>query len=193
MESPPQLDEAAVKVVVIGEPRCGKTRFIRAYYDHHFPDVNYSYNGVRVYPCKFEATNEMRRVSIFEIPSDPDFLPEERIPNYEEADVIVFMYAIDDPLSLKMLTEKWILEANSTIASHRKPVVFVGAKKDLQEDQQVIQRLALEKKSPLTLQQGRELFDKVPGEAVIVECSANDLELVEFAFNTIFAIVLMNE
>ncbi|GBN92612.1 hypothetical protein AVEN_230384-1 [Araneus ventricosus] len=134
----------------------------------------------------------MRRVSIFEIPGHP-FFPEQRIPHYEEADVIVFMYAIDDPSSLQMLTEKWILEAIDTIASHRIPVVCVGAKKDLQKDQQVIQRLALENKSPVTLQQGSEMLDGVPVDVPIIECSANDLEQVEFAFNIIFAIVLANE
>ncbi|GBN72521.1 hypothetical protein AVEN_29639-1 [Araneus ventricosus] len=49
-------------------------------------------------------------------------------------------------------------------------------KKYVPDDQQVNERLAVENESPITLQQGSEMFDEVPGDVAIMECSVNDLK-----------------
>ncbi|CAL1286161.1 unnamed protein product [Larinioides sclopetarius] len=193
MESPPQLDEDVIKVVVIGEPLCGKTRFIQAFYGRHSPGGFYSHDGVWVFPCEFQTNNEKKRVSIFEIPGNPDFCPQKRIQHYMDANIIIFMYAIDDPSSFQMLSQKWIVEALFSIALHSIPVVFVATKIDLQNDQQVVKRLALKNQSPVTIQQGIGLLEKIPGFSSIFECSSFDVDLVDLAFDSIFTLLRMNE
>ncbi|KAF8792011.1 uncharacterized protein LOC129968218 [Argiope bruennichi] len=185
-----------VKIVVIGEPRCGKTSFIRAFYDHNDPGDIYSDNCVTVYPCEFVIKNEHRRAAIFEIPSDMNFPKEQRMPHYENANVIVFMYAIDASASLEMLYEKWLPEAADIIKSNVIPVALVGTKKDLQEDQQVIERLSLQNKKPVSYWEGREFYGKLRSSfngVVFMECSGNDFEEVHDVFDLIFEYSLNGE
>ncbi|GBN31781.1 hypothetical protein AVEN_169562-1 [Araneus ventricosus] len=186
---PPELGSGVVKVVVIGEPQVGKTSFIRAFYDHHEPGDIDSHNGVRWYPCEFTVNGEYGRAAIFEIPGDPGFFKEQRTPHYKDAKVIVLMYAIDDPLSLELLTDKWLPEAIEMINSNGIPVVLVGNKKDLRDDQQVIERLALDAETPVTYQQGEYLlaYEEVKD---LCEISTNNLEEVNGAFDLIFKFAL---
>ncbi|CAL1283105.1 unnamed protein product [Larinioides sclopetarius] len=186
-ESSPELGEGVVKVVVFGEPRVGKTSFIRAFYDHHEPgDIN-SRNGVRWYPCEFTAKGEYWRAAIFEIPGGPEFLLEQLEPHFKDANVAVLMYAVDDPSSLEILKSKWLPETIQRINWGEIDVVIVGNKNDLRDDQQVIERLALADQKPVTFEEGENLLNC--GEEVkdFMEISSKNLEEVNKAFDRIFS------
>ncbi|GBN31776.1 hypothetical protein AVEN_169559-1 [Araneus ventricosus] len=122
------IDAGVVKVVVVGEVRCGKTSFIRSFYDHHEPGEIYSRNFVQVYPCEFEVNKIHGRAEIFEIPSDVAFKDEQRMQYYTDAKGIIFMYASDNPTSLKLINEKWLPEAIDVINLNKTSVVLVGTK-----------------------------------------------------------------
>ncbi|GBN55192.1 Rho-related GTP-binding protein RhoC [Araneus ventricosus] len=190
--SPSILGEDVVKVVVIGEPQVGKTSFIRAFYQHHEPGPRYSHNGVDVYICEFKVNGTCKRAAIFEIPGDAGFFHEQRPPHYEDAKVIVLMYAIDDPLSLELLTDKWLPEASQMVSSDGIPVVLVGNKKDLRDDQYVIARFDLNDETPVTYEQGEDLLvhERIK---YFAEISTDNLEEVNAAFDLIFSFALYED
>ncbi|GBN49708.1 hypothetical protein AVEN_263054-1 [Araneus ventricosus] len=148
-----------VKIVVVGDAKCGKTRFIEAF-AKRLRDKSGSYYSTeyaRVYQCRYKIKTVPREVKIFEILGGPDNLVNQLVKDQYDANGIVFMYAIDDPSSFQMITEKWFETLKNNGCWKFQPTILVGNKRDLREDQQVIQRLARNNQAPVTEEQGKSL------------------------------------
>ncbi|GBO26333.1 hypothetical protein AVEN_16261-1 [Araneus ventricosus] len=116
---------------------------------------------------------ESRDVKIFEILGGPDYFADLLTKEQFNANGIVFMYAINDPSSFQMLTDKWCKGLTDNGCWKLQPTILVGNKRDLREDQQVIQRLALDNQAPVTEEEGNGI--KVANSInEFYECSSLD-------------------
>lgn len=101
--------------------------------------------------------------------------------SYPDSDVIVMCFGIDNPDSLENITEKWQPEVRHFCP--RVPVVLVGNKKDLRNDEFTRRELSKMKKEPVRYEQGREVSDSIHAVAYL-ECSAKTKEGVREVFET---------
>ena len=90
-------------------------------------------------------------------------------------------FGIDNPDSLENITEKWQPEVRHFCP--RVPVVLVGNKKDLRNDDATRRELSKMKKEPVRYEQGREVSDTIHAVAYL-ECSAKTKEGVREVFET---------
>lgn len=90
-------------------------------------------------------------------------------------------FGIDNPDSLENITEKWQPEVRHFCP--RVPVVLVGNKKDLRNDDFTRRELAKMKKEPVKYEQGCEVSGSINAVAYL-ECSAKTKEGVREVFET---------
>uniref|UniRef100_A0A1I8E8E5 Ras family protein n=1 Tax=Wuchereria bancrofti TaxID=6293 RepID=A0A1I8E8E5_WUCBA len=78
-------------------------------------------------------------------------------------------FSIDSPDSLENIPEKWTPEVRHFCPNV--PIILVGNKKDLRNDQQTIRELAKMKQEPVRPEQGRAIAEQI-GAFAYLECSA---------------------
>lgn len=90
-------------------------------------------------------------------------------------------FSIDSPDSLENIPEKWNPEVKHFCPNV--PVVLIGNKKDLRNDEQTKKELMKLRQEPVRSDQGRAMADKI-GAYAYLECSAKTKEGVRAVFET---------
>jgi GTPase SAR1 family protein len=83
--------------------------------------------------------------------------------------VFLACFSVISPASYENVRAKWYPEVSHHCPST--PILVVGTKTDLRDDQETIQRLAEKKLAPLTQEQGLQLAKEI-GAVKYMECSA---------------------
>ena len=89
-------------------------------------------------------------------------------------------FGIDSPVSFENITEKWQPEVKQ-FCPHV-PIILVGNKKDLRNDDAVIRELSKMKKKPISYKQGTKVASLIKATAYL-ECSALNDEGVREVFD----------
>jgi GTPase SAR1 family protein len=92
----------------------------------------------------------------------------------------VLCFAISVHASYENIKKKWIPEIKQNVPSA--PIILVGTKADLRQDDDMINQLKLRGKTPITTEQGETLAKDI-GAVKYVECSAMRNEHVKDVFN----------
>jgi len=104
---------------------------------------------------------------------------------YQQASVFVLCYSIISPTSYSNAKNKWLQEIERNVsADQKKTLIVVGTKKDLREDEELLERLAERSLSPLTTKLGKELA-KLANASHFLELSAHDPEANSLFLNSI--------
>ncbi len=101
--------------------------------------------------------------------------------SYPDTDVILMCFSIDSPDSLENIPEKWNPEVKHFCPNV--PVVLIGNKKDLRNDEATKKELMKMRQEPVRPEQGRAMADKI-GAYSYLECSAKTKEGVRAVFET---------
>ncbi|KAL7060460.1 hypothetical protein AAHC03_09281 [Spirometra sp. Aus1] len=145
------------KLVVVGDGTCGKTCLLIVFSKDYFPEVE---------------------LALWDTAGQEDY-DRLRPLSYPETDVILMCFSIDNPGSLENIKDKWALEVGHFCPNV--PVILVGNKKDLRNDEKTIRELAKEKLEPVKPEEGRSVAERV-GACAYVECSAKTKEGVKEVF-----------
>ena len=101
--------------------------------------------------------------------------------SYPDTDVILMCFSIDSPDSLENIPEKWTPEVKHFCPNI--PIILVGNKKDLRNDQSTIRELQKNKQVPVPSVDGSQMADKIHAFAYL-ECSAKSKDGVFDVFVT---------
>lgn len=167
------------KLVIVGDGACGKTCLLIVFSKDQFPEV-YVPTVFENYVADIEVDSKQVELALWDTAGQEDY-DRLRPLSYPDTDVILMCFSIDSPDSLENIPEKWTPEAKHFCPNV--PIILVGNKKDLRNDDGVKRELAKMNQEPVKAEQGREMSEKIRAFNYI-ECSAKSKEGVREVFET---------
>ncbi|CAJ1085151.1 unnamed protein product [Xyrichtys novacula] len=99
--------------------------------------------------------------------------------SYPDTDVILMCFSIDSPDSLENIPEKWTPEVKHFCPNV--PIILVGNKKDLRNDEHTRRELAKMKQEPVKAEEARDMANRISAFGYL-ECSAKTKDGVREVF-----------
>lgn len=160
-----------LKVTCVGDTKTGKTCLLYSFADGEIPTVyipsSYQHNKPEYGGSDVPIEVDGKKYIIY-LEDVPGSLPESlRAQQYPNTDVFLLVFSVVDPSSFQNAKDLWIPELQKT--SKTTPIILVGNKADLLEDETVIAKLEEEGQKPIRL---AEKGMKVKGCVTYKECSA---------------------
>ncbi|SPO35934.1 probable RHO1 - GTP-binding protein of the rho subfamily of ras-like proteins [Pseudozyma flocculosa] len=173
----PQID-LKKKLVVVGDGGCGKTCLLIVYSEHRFPE-EYVPTVFENYVPIIQFEGKTIELALWDTAGQEEY-DRLRPLSYPESDVILICFAVDFPVSLANVQDKWYPEINHFCEGV--PILLVGTKTDLRKDPGSLAMLSAQGIKPVSPAQGEAVAREI-GAARYVECSAKTKEGVKQVFD----------
>jgi len=167
------------KLVIVGDGACGKTCLLIVFSKDNFPEV-YVPTVFENYVADIEVDGRCVELALWDTAGQEDY-DRLRPLSYPDTDVILMCFSIDSPDSLENIPEKWTPEVKHFCPSV--PIILVGNKKDLRNDEQTKRELAKTKLEPVKPEEGRTMAQTINAYEYL-ECSAKTKENVREVFES---------
>lgn len=142
-----------IKVVAVGDGAVGKTCLLYVYMNNQFPE-DYVPTVFDNYTTQVEFEEKQISLGVWDTAGQEDY---DRIRplSYPGTNVFLVCYSIVSPTSYENVKSKWYPEVSHHCAGV--PILLIGTKEDLRNDQACIQRLSQNDKHPVTEQEAEAL------------------------------------
>lgn len=159
--------DAKKKVVVVGDGGCGKTCMLLSYTTGRFPG-KYVPTVFENYICDVRYEKKIVELALWDTAGQEEY-DRLRPLSYPDTDILIICYAIDTPMSLSNVIDKWYPEV--THFCQGTPILVVGCKKDLRDDPSPTTP-GLTPATMVTQAEGLEVATRIGAKHL--ECSAVD-------------------
>jgi Ras-related C3 botulinum toxin substrate 1 len=136
----------------------GKSFLLITYISNIFPNF-YCATSIDTLTTNVEHNGQEVKLSMFDTGGHSDY-DRLRPMFYKEADVVILCFSIADPASLENVKSNWYSEVR--FYCPLKPVILVGCKLDLRNDQGTIQRLKTKRYTPTTIEEVNFTNNRLP-------------------------------
>jgi len=167
------------KLVIVGDGACGKTCLLIVFSKDQFPEV-YVPTVFENYVADIEVDGKQVELALWDTAGQEDY-DRLRPLSYPDTDVILMCFSIDSPDSLENIPEKWTPEVKHFCPNV--PIILVGNKKDLRNDNNTIHELQKMKQEPVKVEDGKSMAEKISAFSYL-ECSAKTKDGVREVFET---------
>jgi len=157
----------AVKCVVVGSGAVGKTCLIISYTSGAFPGEyiptvfsNYSTNVV--------IDGKPVSLNIWDTAGQEDY-DRLRPLSYPQTDVFLCTFSVISSSTFENIRARWYPEVSHHCPNT--PLILVGTKIDLREDEGTLEKLSYKKRGAITYEQGFQMMKEI-GAVKYMECSA---------------------
>ena len=173
------MDVIRKKLVIVGDGACGKTCLLTVFAKGEFPTV-YVPTIFESFVADIQVNSKQVELALWDTAGQEEY-DRLRPLSYPDTDVILVCFSIDNPVSLENTPEKWTPEVQHFCPNA--PIILVGNKKDLRNDDTTKQELAKTKEEPVKAEEGRSMAERI-NALVYMECSAKTKEGVTEVFET---------
>jgi len=168
-----------IKCVCVGDGCVGKTSMLISYTTNSFPQ-SYLPTVFDNYAVTVMINQEPFTLALFDTAGQTDFQSLRRF-SYKNTDVFLVCFNVMSPVSFKNALKMWVNEIRQ-ITSEDVPIVLVGTKIDLRNDQNQIENLAKSKEKVISREQGEQAAKQIRAQSY-VECSALTQESLKETFD----------
>eukprot|EP01101_Sappina_pedata_P010996 TRINITY_DN7103_c0_g1_i1.p1 TRINITY_DN7103_c0_g1~~TRINITY_DN7103_c0_g1_i1.p1 ORF type:complete len:225 (-),score=38.52 TRINITY_DN7103_c0_g1_i1:64-639(-) len=156
----------SIKCVVVGDGAVGKTCVLNMYAKNSIPE-DYAPTVFNNYMANIMIDNTAYNLNLWDTAGqvhDPM-----RVLAYPQTDVFLVCFSVVSPTSLDNCRDKWVPE----IRQHcpKTPILLIGTKTDLRDNQEIIDELRQKDSSPVTKEDATMMARNV-GAELYMECSA---------------------
>uniref|UniRef100_A0A4X2KKK4 Ras homolog family member C n=1 Tax=Vombatus ursinus TaxID=29139 RepID=A0A4X2KKK4_VOMUR len=144
-------------LVIVGDGACGKTCLLTVFSKNQFPEM-YVPTVFENYVADIEVDRKQVELALWDTAGQEDY-DRLRPPSYPDSSVILMCFSIDSPDSLENIPEKWTLKVKHFCPIV--PIILVGNKKDLQNDEHTRGERAKMKQEPVKPEQGRDVANQI--------------------------------
>jgi small GTP-binding protein len=169
-----------IKAVAVGDGSIGKTCLLLSYTTNIFPDNEYEPTVFDNYACNVVVDGKLVSLGLWDTAGQDEY-DRLRPMSYPQTDVFIACFSVVNPSSYQNVKNKWIREIERYCPGV--PVVLVGSKADLREDEGIQHYLKDYGTRPITPEEGEALSQDI-GAVAYVECSALTHDSVVQVFNT---------
>ena len=167
------------KLVIVGDSDCGKTCLLFSFACNKFPE-EFVPRHFDSYVACIKVDGKTVELAFWDT-IDQEEYDRFRPLSYPDTDVILMCFSIENPDSLVNIPKKWTPEVKHFCPNV--PIILVGNKKDLRNDENVKKELSKLKQAPVTSEEGSMMCERINGY-VYLECSAKAMEGVRDVFET---------
>jgi Ras-related C3 botulinum toxin substrate 1 len=177
--------DTSIKCVVVGDGAVGKTCLLISYASNTFPE-DYIPTVFDNYNANVMWENQTISLGLWDTAGQEDY-DKLRPLSYPDTQCFLVCFSVVNPSSHSNVKSKWIPE----LKEHAEgvPIVLVGTKLDLRENEEMIKKLRERDQAPITYEQGLKLSKEV-GAVAYCECSARTQKGLKECFNKCIEIVL---
>ncbi|XP_054905580.1 rho-related GTP-binding protein RhoA-B-like [Poeciliopsis prolifica] len=176
------------KLVIVGDGACGKTCLLMVFTKGQFPET-YVPTVFENYVADFELDQKQIQLALWDTAGQEDY-DRLRPLSYPDTDVILMCFSVISRDSLVNVKDKWAPEVRH-FCPHV-PIVLVGNKTDLRNDEDVRKTLARQREEPIKYEEGKDVSDQI-GAYSYQECSAKNKDGVREVFETAARAALTND
>ncbi|XP_007568978.1 rho-related GTP-binding protein RhoA-A-like [Poecilia latipinna] len=175
------------KLVIVGDGACGKTCLLTVFTKDQFPEV-YVPTVFENYVADIEVDQKQIQLALWDTAGQEDY-DRLRPLSYPDTDVILLCFSVVSPDSLANVKEKWTPEVRH-FCPHV-PIVLVGNKTDLRNNENTRKMLAKQNEEPIKYEEGKDMSNQI-GAYSYQECSAKNKEGVREVFDAAAKAALTN-
>jgi len=168
-------DLKEIRVVVVGDEKCGKTSLISRFISDHVPGV-YKPTGFDKFFTAKELGGEIVNFTVWDTSGSTNY-DSVRPLSYSEADIFIICFKISEPISLYNVKSHWIVEIQKHSSA---PIILCGCMADLRSDEATMAHLSRIGRSVVSLEQALAISSQI-GARSYVETQSKDsyLETLE--------------
>ena len=157
----------SIKCVVVGDGAVGKTSMLISYSTDSFPG-EYIPTVFDNYAANVVVDGTVVQLNLWDTAGQEDY-DRLRSLSYPQTDVFLMCFSLISPTSYENVKGKWYPEV--THYCPETPIILVGTKKDLCDNNRIVKELREKGQAPITYPQGLKLGKDV-GAVKYMECSA---------------------